>query len=103
MLDVDPTLLDKQGLDSGFKYSSAIFYYDDRQLAIAKRVTTELQALIDAGKIDSYSEKTVKTRLFPASDFYASEPDNQAYLERNIGSTCSALHAYRFRVWPTLS
>ena len=39
----DPTTLNRQGNDRGTQYASAIFYYDDKQKAIAQEVLDQVQ------------------------------------------------------------
>lgn len=68
----DPTQTDGQGPDIGASYLSAIFYYDDKQKAIAER----LIALLRSKKFD------VTTQLKEATVFWKAESDHQAYYDR---------------------
>jgi peptide methionine sulfoxide reductase msrA/msrB len=65
-----------QGPDIGSQYLSAIFYADDEQYNIAKKLIAQL------------TEKgyTVATKLYPESIFYAAENYHQQYYE-NKGTT----------------
>lgn len=95
----DPTTLNRQGNDVGTQYASVIFCYDANQEAIAKRVTAELQALVNAGKV-KYSGRTVSTDIRTATKFYKAQQDHQAYLQNNPFGYCN--HAYRFKAWPAV-
>eukprot|EP01035_Chromulina_nebulosa_P017171 gene17171-22687_t len=93
----DPTTKNRQGNDAGTQYASAIFYYDNKQKEIATRVKSELQSLVNSGKI-RYQGKTVETDIIPATIFYPAHDEHQAYLDKNPGGYCN--HAYRFKEWP---
>lgn len=93
----DPTTLNRQGNDRGTQYASAIFYYDDKQKAIAQEVLDEVQKFVKEGKV-RYQERQVSTALHPATTFYAAQEDHQKYLENNPFGYCN--HAFRFKEWP---
>jgi peptide-methionine (S)-S-oxide reductase len=96
----DPTTFNRQGNDIGTQYASAIFYYDDRQRAIAEKVATELQQALDQGKITQYAGKKVNTALLEATTFYPAHEEHQEYLDKNPGGYCN--HYYRFKTWPSV-
>jgi peptide-methionine (S)-S-oxide reductase len=77
----DPTTLNRQGNDRGSQYRSAIFYYDDEQLAAAQKVTTE----VNAGRFNG----RVTTQIAKATTFYKAEDYHQEYLKRNPGGYCN--------------
>lgn len=67
----DPTQLNRQGPDVGEQYKSAIFYKDDKQKEVAKKLIIELK------------EKGFKvvTELIPATTFWKAESYHQNYYE----------------------
>ena len=85
----DPTTYNSQGFDIGKQYASVIFYYDERQLAIANQVKEELQNILITNKIIGYSNRTVETVVRPALKFYDAEQYHQRYLHRNPGGYCN--------------
>ena len=69
----DPTQLNRQGLDTGSQYRSAIFYHNETQkeAAIASR---------DAHQ--QHLSAPVVTEIVAASPFYPAEEYHQRYLEK---------------------
>jgi peptide-methionine (S)-S-oxide reductase len=83
----DPTSLNRQGMDVGTQYRSAIFYHTDQQKSDAESVIREAQA---AG---IYSQPIV-TEVAPLTKFYPAEEYHQRYFERNPGQGyCQAVVA----------
>ncbi len=72
----DPTQLNRQGNDIGTQYRSAIFYYDEKQKALAEKYKTELNAS------EAWS-KPVVTEISAASTFYKADTDHQNYFNDN--------------------
>ncbi len=72
----DPTQKNRQGLDVGTQYRSAIFTHSPKQEEIAKR---EKEALIKSGK-------RIATEIVPAGPFYRAEEHHQRYHEKHGGS-----------------
>lgn len=72
----DPTLLNRQGPDTGTQYRSAIFYTDASQKQVAERYIAQL----DSAKV--YAGKIV-TQLTPLNAFYPAEAYHQDYATRN--------------------
>lgn len=70
----DPTQIDRQGLDIGHQYRSAIFYMDEEQHRLAR-------AAID-GLIEQ--SVAVQTELNPAGTFWPAESYHQCYLEKRM-------------------
>ena len=66
----DPTAMDRQGNDVGSQYRSAIFFYDDRQRAVAEEMIRELGP-------------GIVTEVRPASTFYIAEDYHQEYFANN--------------------
>jgi peptide-methionine (S)-S-oxide reductase len=96
----DPTTMNRQGNDAGTQYASVVFVHDDEQERIAKKVTADLQKLVDAGQV-KYAGKEIKTQIVKANEFYPAHEEHQAYLEKNPGGYCN--HYYRFKQWPELN
>jgi peptide-methionine (S)-S-oxide reductase len=94
----DPTTKDRQGNDAGTQYASWIFCSDNEQIQIANKVKTELQQFVTAGKISSYSGKTVSTDIGPTYEFYPAQAEHQEYLDKNPSGYCN--HRIRFNKWP---
>lgn len=75
----DPTQLNRQGLDIGDNYRSAIFYVDEKQEEVARKIRDEVQA--------EYI-KPIVTHIVPASTFYEAEDYHQKYAERTGRGIC---------------
>jgi len=69
----DPTQLNRQGLDIGTQYRSAIFYYSDKQ---------KKAAIESKNKLQKSKDKKIVTEIIKASDFYKAEKYHQQYLEK---------------------
>lgn len=72
----DPTLLNRQGPDSGTQYRSAIFYANDAQKKVA-------QAYIDQLNSAHAFAKPIVTKLDPLQAFYPAEDYHQDFLIHN--------------------
>ena len=71
----DPTTLNRQGVDFGSQYRSAIFFYTDKQRACAEASKEELQH-------SGYFDRAIVTEISPARAFYRAEEYHQRYLEK---------------------
>lgn len=71
----DPTQKDRQGVDVGTQYRSAIFYHDETQ-------KTEAQAAIKAATDEKVWKKPIVTELSPKSTFWVGEDYHQQYYEK---------------------
>lgn len=71
----DPTTLNRQWVDEGTQYRSAIFYHDDTQ----KKAAEDTIARIDAEKI---YKNPVVTEIMPAAAFWPAEDYHQQYYEK---------------------
>lgn len=79
----DPTTLNRQGVDIGTQYRSAIFYHDDEQRRLAEDARAALQA---SGR---YRDPLV-TEITPAGRFWRAEEYHQKYIQKQKpGFTCS--------------
>jgi len=72
----DPTTLNRQGVDEGTQYRSAIFYHSPQQQQTAEAVIAELEA----GKV---WDDQVVTEVVPLETFYAAEEYHRDYFRRN--------------------
>ena len=79
----DPTQGMRQGNDIGTQYRSAIFTYNDSQLAAAR---LSLSAYQDALSAAGFSDIT--TELQPLDRFYYAEDYHQQYLAKNPNRYC---------------
>lgn len=70
---IDPTSLNKQGLDAGTQYRTGIYTVDDADLAVARRSLEKLQTRFD---------KPVVVECQPLDCFYTAEEYHQKYPER---------------------
>lgn len=77
----NPTLLNRQNdEDVGTQYRSVIFYHDDEQKSIAKRLIDELE------DSETYNDSIV-TEVKPIEKFYPAEEYHQDYFNRNPQNT----------------
>lgn len=80
----DPTQKNRQGLDIGSQYRSAIFYLNQKQRKIAEQSKKDF----DAKKV--FSKKAV-TEIAPLKEFFLAEDYHQDYVEKHPGYVCHAL------------
>lgn len=71
----DPTQLNRQGVDRGTQYRSAIFYHDEEQKEIAKNA-------IQAAEEEKIWKDPIVTTLEPLSKFWPAEDYHQQYYEK---------------------
>ncbi|MFC1984530.1 peptide-methionine (S)-S-oxide reductase MsrA [Chloroflexota bacterium] len=72
----DPTTLNKQGIDVGTQYRSAIFYHNEAQKFIAKQVIKEINE-------SHIWNSPIVTEIKPCEIFYSAEEYHRDYFERN--------------------
>lgn len=72
----NPTTRNRQGLDIGQQYRSAIFYHDGIQQITAERIKTELN---QSGKYKS----EIVTEIVPVGSFYDAEDYHQRYYAKH--------------------
>lgn len=70
----DPTSLNRQGADVGTQYRSVIFYHDENQKRVSKKVIKEEQ---------TYFAKKIVTEITPLRIFYQAEDYHQNYYNNN--------------------
>jgi len=71
----NPTELNKQWVDEGTQYRSAIFYHNDEQ----KRIATDIIEKIDA---EGFFKKPIVTTLEPLEKFWTAEDYHQQYYDK---------------------
>lgn len=72
----DPTTLNRQGHDVGSQYRSAIFCYDDAQLAAARAMIAKLDA-------EGHWPEPIVTEVSPATQFFVAEDYHHQYFRKN--------------------
>ena len=76
----NPTTRNRQGLDFGSQYRSAIFYHGAAQEALA----------IESRDLEQKSRRRqIVTEITPASAFYRAEEYHQRYLEKHGNASCA--------------
>jgi methionine-S-sulfoxide reductase len=80
----DPTTLNRQGVDVGNQYRSAIFYHNEKQRELA------LKSKENFDKSGVFNQKAV-TEIVPATKFYPAEEYHQDYFAKNGGRVCHIL------------
>ena len=75
----DPTQKNRQGLDIGTQYRSAIFYHNEGQKQIAEQ--SKKQKEKDLGV-------KIQTEITPAIEFYPAEEYHQKYLRKQDHASC---------------
>jgi len=78
----DPTTPNRQGVDVGSQYRSAIFYHTQKQSELAKSEIDSLE------KTNLFSRPIV-TQIVPATQFYNAEEYHQKYFDKNGIKGCS--------------
>ena len=82
----DPTQVNRQGVDTGTQYRSAVFYTTDEQLAV-------LEELVQILRNRGYE---VATELIPAGEFWSAEDYHQDYFDKNGIATSCHVRVSRF-------
>ncbi|WP_044642410.1 peptide-methionine (S)-S-oxide reductase MsrA [Risungbinella massiliensis] len=77
----NPTTLNRQGVDVGTQYRSAIFYHSEEQQELA---TKSKQELNNSGRW----KNPVVTEITPASNFWRAEEYHQRYLQKRGQDSC---------------
>lgn len=84
----DPTTLNRQGMDSGTQYRSAIFTHSPEQEGQAKDITAKAQE-------QWWKSKTITTEILPAGQWWDAEDYHQLYLHNNPGGYECPAHFVR--------
>jgi peptide-methionine (S)-S-oxide reductase len=78
----NPTTKNRQGLDIGDQYRSAVFFHSPEQQEAAERTKEAVEAKL-------HWPKKVVTEIAPAPEFYEAEDYHQQYLEKRGRSSCT--------------
>lgn len=76
---IDPLSLNRQGNDIGNQYRTGIYYTDEQDLAILRKVMEEEQKKYDA---------PIMVELLPLASYYLAEEYHQDYLVKNPNGYC---------------
>lgn len=85
----DPTQINRQGVDIGTQYRSAIFYHtaEQKEIAIKSKINFDSQKIF---KIESVTEITSVSTFYPAEDYH-----QDYYLKKYQGSDGPICHVLR--------
>mgnify|MGYP000274157756 CR=1 FL=1 len=78
----NPTQLNRQGVDIGTQYRSAVFYHSPAQQQAAK------EAIETLANSERFKGKAIVTEITPASTFYKAEEYHQDYVAKNGLGSC---------------
>ncbi len=76
---IDPTSINQQGEDKGTRYRTGIYYTDENDLSIIKKVFSEQQQQV---------EGIIQVEVLPLRNFYPAEDRHQDYLDKNPEGYC---------------
>jgi len=87
----DPTTRNRQGVDIGSQYRSAIFFTSPEQEAAATRSRDEQQAQLEhnGGRGLLKHRRRIVTQIEPAATFWPAEDYHQQYLEKRGRASCA--------------
>ncbi|CCW65845.1 unnamed protein product [Phytomonas sp. EM1] len=86
----DSTTLNRQGVDIGTNYRSAIFYHNDEQKKAAEDYIAKLNGLDEKlhSKFQVFGGAKCITTVEKASTFYPAHVGHQEYFEKNPNAHC---------------
>jgi peptide methionine sulfoxide reductase msrA/msrB len=76
---IDPLSLNRQGHDEGTRYRTGVYYTDDEQLAVIRKVFAEQQSTLP---------QPIAVEVEPLRCFYPAEAYHQDYLDHNPDGYC---------------
>ena len=76
---IDPTSLNRQGHDEGTRYLTGVYYTDDADLTVIRKVFAEQQALLP---------HPIVVEVEPLRNFFTAEDYHQDYLDKNPDGYC---------------
>ena len=74
--NIDPTALNRQFVDVGSQYRTAIFYHNEKQRKLSEASKKKLDA---SGRF----EQEIVTEIVPVMEFYQAESYHQSYYQKN--------------------
>lgn len=75
--NIDPTVKNRQFVDAGSQYRTAIFYHSEEQRKLAEESKKKMEA---SGR---FGGKPIVTEIVPAGKFYPAEEYHQNYYKKN--------------------
>src|SRR4051794_9037606 len=87
----DPTTRNRQGVDIGSQYRSAIFFRSPEQEAAARHSRDAAQQKLEreGGRGLLHHRRRIVTEIAPARTFWPAEDYHQRYLEKQGRATCN--------------
>jgi peptide-methionine (S)-S-oxide reductase len=85
---IDPTTLNKQGMDTGTQYRTGVYYFDEED----KKLTKEYIDIIK----ECYHDPIV-VEVKPAKEFWEAEDYHQNYLDNNPNGYCHIM-TYKYKL-----
>ena len=76
---IDPLSVNRQGGDAGIQYRTGIYYTEESELPVLRKIFDEKQR--EAGA-------PLAVELLPLENFFPAEEYHQKYLEKNPGGYC---------------
>jgi len=76
---IDPTSLNKQGHDEGTRYRTGVYYSDEADLPVIRKVFAEQQALLP---------HPIVVEVEPLRQFYPADESHQDYLDKHPDGYC---------------
>ena len=76
---IDPTSVNRQGMDCGIQYRTGIYYTDESQLPDIETVYKE---------VEEKENKPLAVEVKPIENFFSAEAYHQKYLDKNPGGYC---------------
>ena len=76
---IEPTSVNRQGHDEGTRYRTGVYYTDEEQLPVIRKVFAEQQALLS---------EPIAVEVEPLRCFYRAEDYHQDYLDKNPDGYC---------------
>ena len=76
---IDPTSVNRQGMDSGIQYRTGIYYTDESQLDAIREICAEVEAKVG---------QPLAVEVKPLDNFFPAEQYHQKYLDKNPGGYC---------------
>ena len=82
---IDPLSVNRQGNDIGIQYRTGIYYTDEGQLPVIRKVYERQQDEVG---------KPLAVETSPIRNFFSAEEYHQKYLDKNPGGYCHIPRSY---------